>query len=226
MNEINYNLTRSKRKNVAIYIRSGIVDVRAPLKMPKYEIDKFISLKEKWITDKLALSVQQKVRQKRFTLDYGDIVICRNKPHIITAQICDDHWYDDEHFYIPPGLTPDEIRCACVNLYIRIARCVLTDKTQKFAGSMSVIPAGIKIGSAKSQWGSCSAKKKINYSWLLIMADDEVIDYVVVHELAHLMEMNHSKRFWSIVGSMIPDYKNRKKRLRELQNRLSGENWD
>ena len=58
------------------------------------------------------------------------------------------------------------------------------------------------------------------------MADDDVIDYVVVHELAHLMEMNHSQAFWDIVGSIIPDFKERKKRLRELQNRLGGENWD
>ena len=58
------------------------------------------------------------------------------------------------------------------------------------------------------------------------MADDDVIDYVVVHELAHLSELNHSARFWSIVGSVLPDYAQRKARLRDLQERLSNENWD
>lgn len=58
------------------------------------------------------------------------------------------------------------------------------------------------------------------------MADDDVIDYVVVHELAHIREHNHSQRFWKIVASTLPDYERRKKKLRELQQRLANEDWD
>jgi len=225
VNNISYTLTRSKRKTVAIYIRNGFIDVRAPLKMQKNEIDKFVSSKEEWITKKLAFSVQQVNKQKQFTLDYGDIITCRDSPHTIIAQICDKYWYDDEHFYIPPGLTPLEIKRACVIIYTTIAKKVLTEKTNKIAAQMSVEPVSIRISNAKAQWGCCTVKKKISYSWRLIMADDDVIDYVIVHELAHIIEMNHSKRFWDIVGGFIPDYKARRVRLRELQNRLSGENW-
>jgi len=57
------------------------------------------------------------------------------------------------------------------------------------------------------------------------MADDAIIDYVVVHELAHIKEMNHSSRFWTIVESVLPDFRERKRKLKELQNRLSGEDW-
>jgi predicted metal-dependent hydrolase len=58
------------------------------------------------------------------------------------------------------------------------------------------------------------------------MADDEVVDYVVVHELAHISEMNHSERFWAVVAGVLPDYRERRAKLKELQHRLSGENWE
>ena len=225
VNDIAYSLTRSKRKTAAIYICNGIVDVRAPLKMPKKEIDRFVSSKEEWITKKLAVSKQQAVRQKRFTLDYGDTVICRGREFTIVAQFGDDFWYDESNFYIPPGLSASEIKRACIGIYKSIAADVLTEKTQKLAALMSVNPESIRISNAKAQWGCCTAKKKISYSWRLIMAADDVIDYVVVHELAHIIEMNHSKKFWDIVGRIIPDYKTGRTRLKELQQRLSGENW-
>jgi len=74
---------------------------------------------------------------------------------------------------------------------------------------------GIKISNAERRWGSCSLKKNLNFNWRLAMVPPEVIDYVIIHEIAHLREMNHSDRFWSIVSSMMPDYKIRKKWLKD-----------
>ena len=127
---------------------------------------------------------------------------------------------------MPPGLTPEQIKYGCVQIYRMIAKRELTTRTLDYAKRIAATPAAVKISNAKTRWGSCSARKCINYSWRLIMADDDVIDYVVVHELAHIIEMNHSKRFWTIVESILPDYKVRKPRLRELQLRLGGEDWE
>ena len=90
---------------------------------------------------------------------------------------------------------------------------------------MSVTPSAVRINGAKTRWGSCSGKKSINFSWRLIMASDDVIDYVVVHELAHLLELNHSARFWAVVEKILPDCRERRKQLRELQKRLATEDW-
>ena len=221
-----YTLTRSKRKTVALYIRDGNIEVRAPNRMPKREIEKFITEKEKWILKNINLQRQCENRRESFHLSYGGSVTCRGTPRMITAIPGKRVDFDDERFYMPSGLAEGEIKKACIKAYKMVAKRDLTEKTDYFAQQLSVAPTAVKINSAKSRWGSCSAKKSINYSWRLIMADDEVIDYVVVHELAHILELNHSNRFWAIVESIIPDYRERKKRLKELQHRLGGEDWD
>jgi len=220
-----YDLMRSKRRTIAIYIRDGTVEVRAPLRMTKSEIEKFVKSKEKWIVDKLTLSLQLSKQREEFKLNYGDTVPCFGDLYIIAGKEGKYLEFDDKHFYIPPGLTPEQIKKACIKIYRKLAKNCLTAKTIDFAGLLSITPVEIKITGAKARWGSCS-KKSINYAWRLMMADEDVIDYVVVHELAHLIEMNHSKRFWAIVESVIPDHKKRRQRLKELQHRLDSEDWD
>ena len=221
-----YTLTRSKRKTLAIYIRNGNIEVRAPLRMSKREIEKFITSKEKWILNNINQFQKQETQRGNFKLNYGDIVLCMNKPCRITAINEEVIRYDDGHFYMPSELSSEQIKHACVEIYKMIARYEFTERTYELAQQMSVEPSTVRVNSAKARWGSCSAKKNINFSWRLIMADDEVIDYVIVHELAHIIELNHSDRFWAVVENILPDYKERKKRLKQLQHRLSSEEWD
>ena len=220
-----YTLTRSKRKTAAIYVRNGGVEVRAPLYMPKRDIDKFVASKEKWITDNLAKSREQSEQRSLFALAYGSMLLYRNQEYPITAKEGNRVGFDGEMFYMPPHLTAEQIKYASVQIYRMLAKSCLSAKTFEFAKQMGVMPSHIKINSAKTRWGSCSARKSINFSWRLIMADDAVIDYVIVHELAHLSEMNHSAQFWAIVEGVLPDYRERKARLQDLQKRLAGEDW-
>lgn len=221
-----YTLTRSKRKTAVIYVRDGSVEVRAPLKMPKHEIDRFVSAKEQWITDRLAKSQAQSERRESFTVTYGNMVLYHGKQYPIVAKASQGTGFDGISFYMPPDLLPNEIKASCIQIYRLLAKNDLTTFTSIFAKKMGVIPFDVKINGSKTRWGSCSARKSINYSWRLIMASESVIEYIVVHELAHLIEMNHSLRFWSIVEGVLPDYRNREAELRKLQMRLMGENWD
>ena len=214
-----YTITRSKRKTIALYVRNGGVEVRAPLKAPKRDIDKFVASKEKWITDKLAQSNERAIRRENFNLNYGDTVTYRGNECPITAKPGNRLGFDYEQFYIPPDLSPEQIKAACVQIYRLLAKRDLTDKVLNYAKIMVVTPSAIKINGAKTRWGSCSTRKSLNFSWRLIMANDDVIDYVVVHELAHLIEMNHSPKFWAIVETVLPDYRERKAKLKLLQKR-------
>jgi predicted metal-dependent hydrolase len=224
---IPYTLVRANRKSVAIYItEDAVVEIRAPLKMPVADIEKFILSKEKWITAHLTERKQRSMEKAAFMLDYGDIVPISGRQYTIIAKEGNRAGFNGEQLYLPPGLTPDRIKHTIVRIYKAVAKKLLTERTAQYAKQMSVKPAAIKISSAKTRWGSCSGKNSLNFSWRLIMADNEVIDYVVVHELAHIKEHNHSPRFWAIVESIIPDYLSCKKRLNILQDKLSRENWE
>ncbi|MDD3252581.1 MAG: SprT family zinc-dependent metalloprotease [Lachnospiraceae bacterium] len=95
------------------------------------------------------------------------------------------------------------------------AAAVIARKTEAFAAVMQVTYGRITIRDQKSRWGSCSGKGNLNFNWRLILAPEEVLDYVVVHELAHRLEMNHSARFWQEVERVLPDYKARRLWLRK-----------
>jgi len=224
----NYTLIRSGRKSAALHIKpDATVEVRAPLRMPKADIDKFVISKESWINRKLVLVRERQEKKAAFNLNYGDDVMVFGKECIIVpSSAANPAGYDDERLYIPPNLTSEQIKHACIRIYKLIAGQVLINKTVAFSKLMGVEPRAVKISSAKTLWGSCSKQRSINYSWRLVMTEDYVIDYVVVHELAHITEMNHSDRFWAIVADLLPDYKVRRKRLKILQQRLRGEDWD
>jgi predicted metal-dependent hydrolase len=220
-----YTLIRSKRKTLALYIRDGRLEVRDPLRCPKSDIDKFVASKEKWLIKKLAQSSEQSAKRKNFSLNYGDLVTYRGREYPIAAKAGNRLGFDGEHFYMLPNLPPEQIKAACVQIYKILAKRDLPDRVFDFAKQMAVMPTAVKITSAKTRWGSCSSKKSLNFSWRLMLADDDVIDYVVVHELAHIRQMNHSAAFWAIVEDILPDYKERKVQLRVLQKRLATEDW-
>jgi len=222
---IKYTLIRSKRKTIAIYVRDGFVEVRAPLNAAKRDIDRFVISKESWITDRLDRLREQAERSKAFTLNYGDLVRYRGKVYPVAAKNGSHVGFDDDAFYMPPNLSEEHIQAACIQVYRMLAKRDLTMKAREFAMLMNVTPSEIKITGAKTRWGSCSSKKHINFSWRLILADDSLIDYVVVHELSHLFEMNHSPRFWAIVKKYMPDYRERIARLHAFQKQLLNEAW-
>ena len=99
------------------------------------------------------------------------------------------------------------------------ARMVLTEKTDYYKSIIGVEYKRLRIGDQKTRWGSCSSKATISYNWRLVLMPEEIMDYVVVHELCHLLEMNHSEFFWNHVSDVIPDYKVRRKWLKKNGNR-------
>jgi predicted metal-dependent hydrolase len=156
-----------------------------------------------------------------FALDnikYGDTLPFKGVN--VTVKYASKTHFDGENFYINPG--KKSVTDVVIGLYKSLARRDLTRRMVELARLMNVVPVSVKITSAVTRWGSCSAERSISFSWRLILADNAAIDYVIIHELAHLTELNHSDRFWAIVKTYCPDCKSCKARLKALAEWLSG----
>lgn len=224
---IEYELIRSQRKSIALRItKEAHVEVRAPLKAPKADIDRFVDSKRDWISKHLSERKRQMQNKAAFELRFGDTLPFQGREYPITARDGKLAGFDEECFFLPPGLPQAQMKRAIIQVYKMLAKILLTNKAAEYADKTGLTPTAVKINGAKTRWGSCSGKNSLNFSWRLVMADDDVIDYVVVHELAHTREHNHSDRFWTLVAAVMPDYNERRRKLKALQDKLSMQEWD
>jgi len=187
-------LIRSKRKSLMLQIKSdGSLIVRAPMKLDIDRINRFIKQKSNWIITK-----QLKIK-KQFLLQ--DQMLQQQKNHTGDGVL----FLGKRQNILPKHL---KTRQETILWYKQEALKNIAPQALYYAENLQVKFGRIKITSARKRWGSCSGKNNLNFSWRLIMAPQEVVNYVIAHEVAHLLHKNHSKKFWSCVESIIPDYKN------------------
>ena len=214
-------LVRSKRRTIAIIIeRDGTLTVRAPMRISQVHINSFVQEKVDWITrtrKKLKSVVEILVRQYAdgevflFLGSSFDLKLVR--PQRPSLQF--DNGFTLSHTAQKRGAS------AFTRWYKERADEVISERVAQFAKQYNFIPKEIKISSAKTRWGSCSPNGTLNFTWRLVMAPLDVIDYVVVHELVHLQVKDHSSKFWKAVESIYPEYKKQRKWLRENGEKLN-----
>jgi len=107
------------------------------------------------------------------------------------------------------------MRKAMEKWYRKKADRIINDRVGLYIEKIGKRPQVVKVKEQKRRWGSCTAKSKLYFNWRIIMAPGGIIDYVVVHEMSHLVHANHSKKFWQKVESVLPDYKKRRKWLKD-----------
>lgn len=118
------------------------------------------------------------------------------------------------------AITQSSVKRALRNFYRRESREYLSERLDLLADEMGLAYDGLQIRNQRTRWGSCSTNGTISLNWRLLMAPPEIIDYVVIHELAHLREPNHTDAFWSLVAEYEPDYEEHKEWLRANSSRL------
>lgn len=210
-----YKITYKKKKTISISIdKDGDVTISAPKYMPKKYIDHFVNSNSIWIDRNIRkIEENKKIIQQRLKNKTTFLYLGREIKLKVLEQDFDDIKFDDENFYIS-NKNIDNLKELLYKFYIDQANKIIKERiffyTQKYNFKINKI----KISKANTRWGSCGIKNNININWKLIMADKKILDYVIIHELAHTIEHNHSKQFWKIIDDIIPDYKERIKWLR------------
>ena len=211
---LSYQLIRSKkrRRTISLHIKEdGSIFVYAPYRTPKWEIEKFINEKESWISEKLSEKERSMKKAEKGFLYLGELFPLEledNKSKRYPLKLSFGKFIlDKDHI--------EKTRDLFVQWYKREAREEITERVDYYSKRLLLFPKGIKITSAKSRWGSCSRDNRLSFSWRIITAPLSVIDYVLIHELVHIKEKNHSKSFWNYVESIIPNYKKHRLWLKE-----------
>lgn len=246
---IHFMVVRSPRRKrtVGLRVLGGQVEVRAPVRTSQQRIREFVQAKGQWVLDKLA---QHRWRRQTPPLGYGEsapyrghtvpITIVPGRVRAVEVSLHDegcnvliedqDFWFEytgSRHFHLtaPAGLKGNELRDgvreALIAWYRARAAEVLRETVDEWR--RVVAPRAkpvVRISNARSQWGSCSADGTLRFSWRCLMLKPYQIDYIAVHELAHLKVRNHSKAFWRVVAKAIADVDDVRVRLRETAKTL------
>lgn len=224
---LRYELVRARRKTLAIHITAGgEAVVKAPNRCPQALIDDFIFRRREWIMEKTALQKLRGEQKERFSIREGDFLLLLGREY--SVKWGDVTAFNGTEFTIPKWETDEEfftVKAKLTALYKSIAEPIFLERAGLYAEKIGVLPASVKLSNARTLWGSCSGKNSVHLSWRLIMGSQTAVDYVVVHELCHIKQHNHSPKFWSEVEKAFPEYKNAEKELKILQKKLSSEDW-
>ena len=209
-----------RKKSASIQLKDGRVRVRAPRSLSDKRINDLIKKRTPWIKEKLKeYSKRPQVVTKKY--EDGEIFSYLDKNYELKIIESDKEAIKLKNGFFIVSICKEgfgkniKVQKLLTDWYRNHAHKYLQERTEKFANIIGVSPSSISIKNYKSRWGSCSINGAIDYNWKIIQAPKKVIDYVVVHELCHLIEHNHSPKYWSYVEKFMPNWKESRNWLKE-----------
>lgn len=214
---------------ITVSEKRGVV-VRAPFWLPEFSIKNFVEERSGWIINQLKKVNSKKVSPKIykegerhlfFGREYPLSILNEDKPtrtevslleEKISVKIYSGHAEDKKQ---------SEIREGILRWYLEQGIGVITEKVNIYSEKLDVTYGRIELKKVSSIWGSCSARNNLSFNRKLVMAPHEIVDYVVIHEVCHMLQRNHSSRFWSLVAKLDPNYRTHRKWLRDNHHLLT-----
>ena len=213
---IEYEIVYSKRKTIGVKVdRDGKVFVYSPPFVALPEIDAINRKHESFILKHRERMTEKSAERQSFNINKGSKLLFLGREYEVKHHDKNCFSFDGESFFMPQNVQDCDVIKSFVSLYKVLAKRYIPEYVAELSPIVGVYPMSVRINSAVTRWGSCSGRGVISYNWRLILMPDTILDYVVVHELCHLIEMNHSKAFWNLVGTVLPDYQKRRAWLKE-----------
>ena len=212
----------SRRRTISLEVKEGYVQVIVPNALSEKEIESIIIKKTKWIRNKLLLQKSKPAyKAKEFISGESFPYLGKNYRLKIIESKSSAVEMKANRIYVYKRNKGRSVHDLLVNWYKEQALKLFEKKINKFSKIMGVIPKSISTRTYSKRWGSCSSKGDISFNWRILMAPNSIIDYVIVHELCHLIHHDHSPKYWRTVKSFYPDYKEKVEWLRHNSRTLS-----
>lgn len=213
--------SHKRKRTISLTVkRSGHVFVRFPHETDLKEVEEFVSSKKAWILQKLEAAKQRGMGyQSTGFFDGKKIPFLGEHFHLRLSETQNAGRTKNLSFTGDEFILPEKLKGTGKNLlvswYKKAAMDILAKTVERYRHIVNACPSAVKVSFARKRWGSCSAQNTLNFSWRIAMLPQEIIDYIVVHELAHLKQKNHGPLFWKTVGRAINDYKIRNEWLKD-----------
>ena len=218
---ISYELRRSRRRRtIALSVRERQLVVQAPQWVSRRDIDAFVLEKQRWIQKQLTAAVRQEARQQQRQYCTGDEFWYMGE--VYQLQVLPNVAQQDNAVALTETQlqlqvhqpTTEAVKAQIFQWYQEQAQAYMVPKAHELAALIGRTIQRVRFGQYKTQWGSCQRDGRLSFNWQLVQAPITVIDYVIAHEVCHLVHMNHSQRFWQKVASICPDYQAQRQWLR------------
>jgi predicted metal-dependent hydrolase len=222
---ISFELIYKKRTSMGIYIDLyGNVEVQVPKGTSEQSVLQLVEEKWDWAQQRIKEMKDRTLEPKEKVYDHGESFLYLGNTYPIQIShdldILQDNVVfegDKLHIYVKQ-LEDERIKQALKRFYFQQCKALVEKSIQSYQRNFKVKPRSIRISDSKSTWGTCDSKLQLTFNWKLAMAPLQVIDYVVVHEMCHMVHLNHDRSFWRLVGKILPDYEQR-------QNWLALSSW-
>ncbi|MCH5156087.1 MAG: M48 family metallopeptidase [Clostridiales bacterium] len=210
---MDYKLERSRRKTLAVTVKDGQVIVKAPYRMSIPYIEDFLAEKALWITKKVREYNAKAAMLEPIT--NGSSALYHGMMLPVLPTMCAKACINGNVVNMPLKYDTAEKRDrALKNMYQKLAQIELADRLYRLSATTRINYSSFALTNAKTQWGNCDGMCDIRLNWRLVMLDDEIVNYVIIHELCHVVYHNHSSDFWTLVKKFVPNYRAIKNRLK------------
>jgi len=209
---IEYRFARRRRRTIVITIDVNGLSVSAPLRAPWREIEGFLRQKERWIVRKL----DEWARLPRPPIvrgHSGESLPLFGAPVTLEVRTGRRAVHHERQRLLVSAPALHRVPKVLTGWLKLQALHALAPRAAHYASHLSVAPPRVGVSNARTQWGVCTEDGAIRLSWRLVHLDPALADYVVAHEVAHLVELNHSKRFWSLLARLYPDWRRARHQL-------------